>query len=533
MSYALLDPDGVARLREALTTAGYTSIGIAERIGPAAVAAVRRNDLRALLRATDPATGDGADRLATLIRLFIAGRTEPVAAVAAALEPLPLSDAVQANLVEPDGDGLRAAVDLDVYTGHTGTDWWVLSDVDANTRPGRLRPDHVLGIGNAAITLADATIRDPVATALDLGTGCGVQALQLSTHAAAVTATDVSTRALRFAATTAALNGMSWELLAGDLVAPVRGRRFDLVVSNPPFVVGPGRARYTYRDSGRAGDGVCAELAAAAPDLLTEGGTMQFLANWLHVAGMDWRERVAGWVEGTGCDAWFVQREVSDPVEYVDLWLRDAGEPATAHEPANLDQPAGADEPAGASVLSAPRSRAGDPRGARLEWLEWFDQNKVEAVGFGVVTIRRSGRDQPVVRAEELRHSVEAPMGQRIAEWLARQDWLAGTQSLTDARLVRAPGLQLTQEAEHDGEDWAVQRQVLRLADGLRWAEEVDPVTLALVTGADGSATLGDQIEVLAAAFDTPVATLAAMLTPVAAHLVERGFLLPHARAPY
>src|SRR5690606_12184870 len=280
VSYALLDRDGVARLREALGSAGYTSTGIAGRIGPDAVAAVRRNDLRALLRATD---GDGADRLATLIRLFIAGQSAPVAAVAAALAPLPLADAVRANLVEPDGDGLRAAVDLDVYTGHTGTDWWVLSDVDANTRPGRLRPDHVLGIGNAAITLADATIRDPVATALDLGTGCGVQALQLSTHAAAVTATDVSTRALRFAATTAALNGLSWELLVGDLVAPVRGRRFDLVVSNPPFVVGPGRARYTYRDSGRAGDGVCAELAAAAPDLLAEGGTMQFLANWLHV----------------------------------------------------------------------------------------------------------------------------------------------------------------------------------------------------------------------------------------------------------
>ena len=66
-------------------------------------------------------------------------------------------------------------------------------------------------------------MRRPVATALDLGTGCGVQALQLSTHADTVTATDLSERALRFAATTAAVNGLSWELLAGDLGGPRYG----------------------------------------------------------------------------------------------------------------------------------------------------------------------------------------------------------------------------------------------------------------------------------------------------------------------
>ena len=174
-------------------------------------------------------------------------------------------------------------------------------------------------------------MRRPVGTALDLGTGCGVQALHLSTHARSVTATDLSERALRFAATTAALNGLDWELLRGDLVAPVAGRRFDLVVSNPPFVVGPGTTTHVYRDSGRVGDAICAELAAAAPGLLTEGGTMQFLANWVHVAGEDWEERVAGWFAGTGLDAWVIQREVADPMAYVDLWLADAGEAADPH----------------------------------------------------------------------------------------------------------------------------------------------------------------------------------------------------------
>lgn len=486
---ALLETHDIARLREALGDAAYTSQGIAARIGPVAVEAVRRNDFRALLRATTD-----RDPLATLIRLFLAGQTEPVAAVEAALHPLSLDAAAAAGIIESYGDGLHAGVDVDVYTGHTGDDWWVVSDLDVDARPGPLRTDHVLGIGNAATTLASATVRRPVGSALDLGTGCGVQALQLSTHARTVTATDLSERALRFAATTAALNGMSWELLAGDMTAPVAGRRFDLVVSNPPFVVGPGTTRYTYRDSGRAGDVICAELAAAAPDLLTEDGTLQFLANWLHVAGEDWQDRVAGWLAGTGCDGWIIQRELSDPVEYVNLWLRDASETF-------------------------------DPARAQA-WLDWFDAQKIEAVGFGLVTVRRGGHADPVVRVEELRQP-QPPTGTEVASWFDRQEWLRAHPDLLGERFVRADGLRLHQEADHDGTDWAVNRQALTLTDGLRWAEEVDPVALALVSGADGTVAMRDQIAVLASAFDTPEPLVAAMTTPLLAHLVERGFLRP------
>jgi hypothetical protein len=493
----LFAADDIARLAEALARARYTSTGIAKRIGPAAVEAVRRNDFRALLRATT----DG-DALATLVRLFLGGQTEPSSAVEAALDPLPLDTAVAAGLVEAYGDGLRAAVDLDVYG-----DSWVLSDLDVDARPeprqpplegarrlGPIRSDHVLGVGNAATTLAAATPRTIVSTALDIGTGCGIQALQLSTHSDQVTATDVSLRALRFAATTAALNGLHWELLDGDLAAPVAGRRFDLVVSNPPFVIGPGSTRYTYRDSGRAGDAICAELVAAAPDLLADGGTMQFLANWLHVSGEDWRDRVAGWVAGTGLDAWIVQREVSDPVEYVNLWLRDASEPNDV--------------------------------GRAQAWLDWFDAAKAEGVGYGIVTLRRSGRDVPVVRAEELRQAPEPSLGAHVPAWFERQDWLA-RHDVVDAVFIRAQRLRLTQEAAFAGDDWAVDRQVLVQDEGLRWAEEVDPVALALVSGADGTVPLRDQLAVLAAAFDTPEPVLAAMAIPVVSHLVERGYLIP------
>ncbi len=482
----LLEPDDIDRLRTALELSQYTSKGISERLGDVATAALRRNDFRAALRVTE---GEG-DRLATLIRLFVCGQTESIEATAAALAPLPIEAAVP--LLELDGDGVRAALELEPYG-----DWWVVADLSAGMRPGRPLPaDHVLGVGGASTTLAGATLRRPVTSALDLGTGCGVQALHLSTHAERVTATDLSARALRFAATTAALNRLDWELRDGDLVEPVRDRRFDLVVSNPPFIVGPGTQRYDYRDSGRSGDAVCAELVAAAPGLLNPGGHMQFLANWLHVTGEAWEDRIAGWLAGTGLDAWVIQREVSDPVGYVNLWLADAAEDA-ANQPA---------------IAAA--------------WLDWFDAASVEAVGFGLVTLRAGGHDDPTVRIEDLRQPLDEPLGPEVSSWFERQDWLRA-QSLLGARLRTADGLRLRQEASRGPEGWEVGRQVLALTGGLRWAEDVDPVALALVGSCDGSVALGDQVDLLAAAHDVPAETLAEVAVPLVAHLVERGLLLP------
>ncbi|HKE66444.1 MAG TPA: methyltransferase [Micromonosporaceae bacterium] len=490
MTYpALLSPDGIDRLRDALAAAAYTSDGIAAHIGPEATAAARRNHFRPALAAT----GASAP-LDTLIRLYVCGQAEPDGAVEAAFAPLPLADVVTAGLVERTPDGLRAGLDLEPY----GNAWWVVSDLPSGSRPGPLRSDHVLGVGNASTTLADSVIRRPVASALDIGTGCGVQALHLSAHATRVVATDVSERALRFAATTAALAGLEWDLRRGDLVEPVRDDRFDVVVSNPPFVVGPGAATHTYRDSGRAGDAVGAELAAAAKDLLNPDGTMQFLANWLHVAGEDWAERVTGWFAGSGLDVWVIERELADPVAYVDLWLADAAEEDDGHRSA--------------------------------VWLDWFDAQKVEGVGFGLITARRAGHDDPVVRVETVRQQLARPFGDEIGRWFERQDWLRlrpGPESLLAERYFATPGLTLHQEAEIGIAGWDVTRQVLVQTAGLRWSEEIDPVLLALIAGCDGSVPLREQVAVLAAAYGAPVEPMAAMAAVLVPHLIERGFIEP------
>ena len=124
-------------------------------------------------------------------------------------------------------------------------------------QPLRVGTDHVLGVTPASTSLAQLTTRRPVGRALDLGTGCGVQSLHLSTHADDVVATDVNARALAITAFNAALNDLDLDLRAGSLWDPVSGETFDLITANPPFVISPATERHgerlTYRDSGLPG----------------------------------------------------------------------------------------------------------------------------------------------------------------------------------------------------------------------------------------------------------------------------------------
>ena len=73
---------------------------------------------------------------------------------------------------------------------------------------------------------------------LDIGTGSGAIAIALAHNLsqAQITATDISGPALALAQANAKRNGVAIRFLQGDLLSPVAGEQFDLVVSNPPYV---------------------------------------------------------------------------------------------------------------------------------------------------------------------------------------------------------------------------------------------------------------------------------------------------------
>jgi HemK-related putative methylase len=73
---------------------------------------------------------------------------------------------------------------------------------------------------------------------LDLGTGSGVLAVIAAIRSCRVTAIDIEKQPVACAQANAALSGVEVRVLQGDLFAPVRGERFDLVLFNPPWYRG-------------------------------------------------------------------------------------------------------------------------------------------------------------------------------------------------------------------------------------------------------------------------------------------------------
>lgn len=128
------------------------------------------------------------------------------------------------------------------------------------------------------------------ASCLELGTGSGAVAVVAARLGARVTAVDVSWRALVTAWLNARLHGCRIQLRHGDLTAPVAGRRFELIVSNPPYLpaeraVLPRRGTARSWDAGWDGRGLLDRICAQAPGLLAPGGVLLVVQSALADAG--------------------------------------------------------------------------------------------------------------------------------------------------------------------------------------------------------------------------------------------------------
>jgi methylase of polypeptide subunit release factors len=493
--------DVAARLRAALIDVDFTADGLLDLLGASAYAALARSEVVPALRATR-----GESALEALVRLFLL--QQPVAR-ARVEEALPVDACVESGWLVPVGDSsdeIASTVDVRPYGGPAGEDWFIVSDlgcaVGGAGGVGSKDEGVVLGVGGASTTLAGITVRTPVGSALDLGTGSGIQALHAAQHATRVTATDLNPRALHITALTLALSGApAADLRQGSLFEPLADdETYDLIVSNPPFVISPG-ARLTYRDGGMGGDDLCRTLVQRAGERLNEGGFAQFLANWQHVAGEDWQERLRSWVP-RGCDAWIVQREVQDVTQYAELWLRDAGD----H-----------------------RGDATEYQARYDAWLDEFEARKVKGVGFGWITLRKSAAadDEPSITVEEWPHPVEQPLGETVRAHFARVDYLraADDAALLGAHFRLASEVVQEQVGLPGAED--PEHVVLRQNRGMRRATKVDTVGAGFAGVCDGSLSAGRILDAIAQLVgEDPVALRDR--TPVQIRLlVEQGFLEP------
>jgi release factor glutamine methyltransferase len=115
---------------------------------------------------------------------------------------------------------------------------------------------------------------------LDVGTGSGALALAAArAGAASVTAVDLSLRSVATTWINGRLAGARIGVRRGDLFGPVVGRRFGLVLSNPPYVPATSAVLPRHRaarcwDAGPDGRALLDRICAGVPGVLTEDGTV-------------------------------------------------------------------------------------------------------------------------------------------------------------------------------------------------------------------------------------------------------------------
>jgi hypothetical protein len=493
----------VDALRSDLEAARFTVDGLTSLWGASADAALRRGDRVPARRALAARPGPAA----TLAAAFVLGLPASRSALALALPRLTPDGAIALGLLTgSDDDVLLPAVDLRPYTvldARGAASWWVVSDLGELAVGGALREDHVLGVGGASATLSGLLMPGPVGRALDLGTGCGIQALHLAREGATVVATDISARALELAALTLALNGVAADLRRGDLFAPVAGELFERIVSNPPFVITPRRddvPAYEYRDGGEVGDALVERVISALPAHLVPGGIAQLLGNWEYRAGADGLDRARGWAEAAGLDFWIVERETQDPAAYAETWVRDGG------------------------------TRPGTPEFERLveAWIDDFETRGVTAVGFGYLLLRRPLGAPTLGRAER----IDTPLGDgapalggHLWATLAAHDRLAGLDDAGLAGLHLAVAPDVTDERSHWPGDEHPTVMVLRQGGGFRREFRVGTALAAVVGACDGELPVWAILDAVAQLLEVDVAALAAEVLPELRELVVTGLL--------
>jgi release factor glutamine methyltransferase len=126
---------------------------------------------------------------------------------------------------------------------------------------------------------AVASLPGPGREVLELCAGSGAVALELAAADARVTAVDVSRRSVATVRLNALIRGVRVRALRGSLFEPVAGERFDLIVTNPPYVPAPtdelpvSGTRRAW-DAGRDGRALIDPICDAAPGVLKPGGSL-------------------------------------------------------------------------------------------------------------------------------------------------------------------------------------------------------------------------------------------------------------------
>jgi methylase of polypeptide subunit release factors len=481
-----LDPSSpvLRQLRELLQVSGYCDAGIAPTINQESA------DL--------PDANSEPTQLNTLIRLFFMSEDCRTHDVVEAVRPLTLDQLLQGGILRMEGDLVSGAIRIQPYQRLL-----FMFDRDAADAAPE---EAVMLISPSSLEVAHLMTRRASRSALDIGTGCGFLAFVLAPFCERVCGIDVNSAAVRAANFNARWNSLdNISFLAGSLLQPVRGQRFDLIVCNPPFLIAPVPAvfstRYVFKHSGLPGDSFCINLAREASQLLEEGGYFHMMFQWEEPIGSPWSSNLEKSFSGLGCDVWFARIMTTSAEQYVAEWIEGLSE----------------GEQADAEILTQ-------------QGRQYFQEKNVATTSTGLLTLRRASHRQNYLWFDEAPDDRLEPYGESVAALfdVRTQVMQAGDSGLLKEKLRVSPHLGMLQTSNVRDGQWVANTSELILDHGLKYSfGDVHPEIIKLIAHFDGSRTVQEAFELLAN--KDPAATREAIGVHLKSvrELLWYGFLTP------
>lgn len=488
MTIPQIDSADAAAIREFFRASGFNEVSITERLGAGELnVRIPEERLTHFYNTAEPTP------LNWLIRWFMVGTEISRADAEKALPPDILARLLRTGFLVENEGVLSAPLRVSPFA-----DFLVASD-HVGKLPEELAGELVTGVSIVARRLLRFTAREPVGRVLDFGTGCGIQALFAAKHAERVIGTDLNPRAIEYSRLNSVLNGVeNTEFRQGNGLDPVAGERFDQIVANPPFFITP-VSSLMLRENPMELDNFCRTLLRDGAALLSEGGTMQMVFEWVEIKGESWQQRMNQWVAGTSCDAWVLKLYTNTPAEYAER-----------------------------RAIECTWEKPEERQPFFDNWLRFHGERGVTNINGGLVAIRKRAANN-WLRCETAPFSSQDNLGEHIPDTFATEEFLQVTDDAALLQSMPRMSPAVNMESVHTLQQRAWTPKTIRLTPPHDAGEpvEVDPPMSLFLAKFDGQTTVRGAAAELAAELGASPEAVENEAAGLARRFLRAGVLLP------